>query len=130
MRSLSLTVLVCALLLAVTGCGSSSSSSSSSGSGGSGASSTPAAPAASGGATAIPIKNFAFNPSSETVKVGQKVTWTNKDAVAHNVVAQGTFSSKTLNQGDSFSYTPTKAGTISYVCTFHSNMKATLTVTG
>jgi len=135
MRSFSLIVLASAALLA--GCGSSGSSSSS-GSGGSGSSSgsaatsTPAPSSSSGGQTAVQIKGFAFNPDKATVKVGQKITWTNQDSVAHNVVAKSgaSFSSKSLNQGDSFSYTPTKAGTISYVCTFHPNMKATLTVTG
>jgi plastocyanin len=136
MRAFSLTVLASAALLAA-GCGSSSSSSSSSGGNGSssGAASTPAGAGettSSDGQTAVQIKGFAFNPGKPTVKVGQKITWTNADPVAHNVVAKSgaSFSSETLNQGDSFSYTPTKAGAIDYVCTFHPNMQATLTVTG
>ena len=75
------------------------------------------------------IKGFAFNPAATTVKVGQKVTWTNEDSATHNVVADdGSFKSGDLNQGDTFSFTPKKAGTYSYVCTFHAQMKATLTV--
>src|SRR3954452_493257 len=40
-----------------------------------------------GGASpkAVAIKNFAFGPSAETVKVGQKVTWTNDDDAPHTV---------------------------------------------
>ena len=119
--------------LAAAGCGSSNSSSSSTDSGGVVSTNAKSAPAAtSGGGNAVQIKNFAFSPSAKTVKVGQKITWTNEDSIGHNVVAKAgaNFASKTLNKGDSFSFTPTKAGTISYVCTFHPNMKATLTVTG
>lgn len=120
-------LLVLALLaLTAAGCGSSSKSSSSS-------SSTPAATATTGGgATAggtvsIEMRNIAFNPSSVTVKVGQTVKWVNKDDAPHNVTG-GPLHSKTLRKGGSFSYTPTAAGTISYVCTIHPGMKATLTV--
>lgn len=116
---LALPVLVA--VLAFAGCGSSSSDKGSSSSG----SSSPAA------AGAVKIKDFAFDPDPVTAKVGQKITWTNEDSVAHNVIADdGTFKSATMNQGDTYSFTPKKAGTFSYVCTFHAQMKATLTVTG
>lgn len=118
------------LALVAAGCGSSKSSSSSSSSGSSGTS-TPAAAAPGTSANAIDIKGFAFDPADASVKVGTKVTWTNSDSTAHNVVADdGSFKSETLSQGASYSFTPTKAGTFDYVCTFHANMKATLTVTG
>ncbi|MFL5844616.1 MAG: cupredoxin family copper-binding protein [Solirubrobacteraceae bacterium] len=77
----------------------------------------------------VDIKNFAFNPADKTVKVGTKITWTNGDSAEHNVVADdGTFKSEDLEQGDTFVYTADKPGTFSYVCTYHSQMKATLTV--
>lgn len=113
------------VVVLLAGCGSSG--------GGSSSSSTPPAtaqPAASAGGastSSISLKGIAFNPELATVKVGQKITWTNEDSVAHNVIG-GPLKSSTLNQGDTYSYTPTKPGTISYVCTFHSNMKATLKV--
>ena len=127
------------LALTAAGCGgsdnngssaSSSTGSSSSSSGGAYGSSTSSS---SGGAktSAIMLKDFAFSPATATVKVGQKVTWTNEDSTVHNVISSdGTLKSKDLSQGDTYSFTPKKAGTISYVCTFHPNMKATLTVTG
>jgi plastocyanin len=120
------------LALAAAGCGGSDSNSSDNNDNGGGGSAAPAATSPGGAsANAIEIKNFAFNPASATVKVGQKVTWTNKDSAAHNVISDdGTLKSSTLQTGDSYSFTPKKAGTISYVCTFHPNMKATLTVTG
>ncbi len=122
---LALPVLIAAL--AVAGCGSSGGDKGSS----SPAASTPATPSGGVSANAVEIKDFAYNPDPVTVKVGQKITWTNADSVAHNVVADdGSFKSATLNQGDTYSFTPKKAGTFAYVCTFHAQMKGTLTVTG
>src|SRR3954451_7641976 len=111
--------------LAAAGCGSSSSSSS-----GSDSSSSTPAPAAGGG-VAIDMKNIAFSPKDATAKVGQKVTWTNKDSVDHNVIANnGAFKSDDFGQNGTYSFTPTKAGKIEYQCTLHPGMTATLTVTG
>jgi plastocyanin len=123
--------LLAVLALAAAGCGSSNSSSSSSA-----PSSSQAAPATStanntssgGGTVTIDMKNIAFNPTSQTVKVGQTVKWVNQDDVPHNVEG-GPLHSKTFSKGGTYSFTPKKAETISYVCTVHPNMKATLTVT-
>ena len=117
---------LCAVVaLAAAGCGSSNSSSTSSGS-----SSSASTAAASGGAVAIKMQNIAFDPKAVTVKVGQKVTWTNDDSTDHNVTANSgaDFKSKDFGSGGTFSFTPTKAGTINYVCTIHPGMTATLTV--
>ena len=123
---------LCAVVaLAAAGCGGSNSSSTSSGSSSSASTSTAAA-ASSGGGVAIKMQNIAFDPKSVTVKVGQKVTWTNDDSVDHNVTSQSgeTIKSQNFGKGATFSFTPTKAGTIKYVCTIHPGMEATLTVTG
>ena len=120
---------LCAVVaLAAAGCGSSNSSSTSSGSS-SGSASTAAA-SSSGGGVAIKMQNIAFDPKAVTVKVGQKVTWTNDDSVDHNVTSQSgeTIKSDNFGKGGTFSFTPTKAGTINYVCTIHPGMTATLTV--
>jgi plastocyanin len=120
---------LCAVVaLAAAGCGSSNSSSTSSGSSSSGASTA----ASSGGGVAIKMQNIAFDPKAVTVKVGQKVTWTNDDSTDHNVTANSgaDFKSDNFGKGGTFSFTPTKAGTIQYVCTIHPGMTATLTVTG
>lgn len=104
--------------LAVAGCGSSSSSS-----GGS-----KPTPVASG---TIEMKDIAFSPKDATVKVGQKVTWVNKDSVDHNVIAgNGAFKSGNFGQNGTFTFTPKKPGTYTYQCTLHPGMTATLTVTG
>jgi plastocyanin len=123
------------LALTAAGCGSSSKSNSSSSSSSSSApATTTGAATSSGGAAAksgtvtIDMQNIAFNPTSVTVKVGQTVKWVNKDDVPHNVTG-GPLKSSTFNKGGSYEFTPKKAETISYVCTIHPGMKATLTVT-
>ena len=121
---------LCAVVaLGAAGCGSSNSSSTSSGSSSGGSTSTAAA-ASSGGPVAIKMQNIAFDPKAVTVKVGQKITWTNDDSTDHNVTADSgaDFKSKDFGKGATFDFTPDKAGTIKYECTLHPGMTATLTV--
>jgi plastocyanin len=123
-----ITLLLCALVaLAAAGCGGNSNSSSSSGS-----SSTPASSssASSSGGVAIKMQNIAFDPKAVTVKVGQKITWTNDDSTDHNVTADSgaDFKSDDFGKDGTFEFTPDKAGTIKYECTIHPGMTATLTV--
>jgi plastocyanin len=119
--------LLAVLALAAAGCGSSGNSSSSENSSSSSSPASTPAPA-SGGTVTIDMKNIQFNPSSATVKVGQTVKWVNQDSAPHNVTG-GPLHSKTFGNGGSFTFTPKKAETISYVCTVHPGMKGTLTVT-
>ena len=75
------------------------------------------------------IVGFAFVPESITVPVGTTLTWTNMDGAPHTVTAEGDdFASGTLSQGETFSHTFSKAGTINYLCTIHPSMKASITV--
>ncbi|MEY9927561.1 plastocyanin [Catenulispora sp. GP43] len=90
------------------------------------------APAAPVAGNAVQIMNFAFSPAALTVKAGTTVTWTNKDSDAHTVTSQGPggpLGSAALATGQSYSYTFTKPGTYSYLCTIHPFMTATVTVT-
>jgi plastocyanin len=89
------------------------------------------AQAAPVGGNAVAIKNFAFAPSALTVKVGTMVTWTNQDTDEHTVTSQqtGPLKSSALPTGGHYSYTFTKPGTYSYLCTIHPFMTATVTVT-
>ena len=119
----------------VAGCGGSSSSSSNSNSNSTPAAapatSTPAAAPAAGGTVAVSMKNIQFAPKSVTAKVGQTIKWTNNDSVDHNVTAKSgaTFKSSNFGQGGTYSFKPTKAGTITYVCTIHPGMDGTIIVT-
>jgi plastocyanin len=116
---------LCAVVaLAAAGCRSSDSSSTSSGS------SSSTAASSSGGGVAIKMQNIAFDPKAVTVKVGQKITWTNDDSTDHNVTADSgaDFKSDNIGKDATFEFTPDKAGTIKYECTIHPGMTATITV--
>lgn len=122
-------LLLTPLVIFVAGCGSSSSDSGSSSDEPASAQAAPAA-GAQGGDVTVEMKNIAFAPEQTTAKVGQKVTWTNLDSVDHNVIAQegADFKSSDFGKDKSFSFTPTKAGTIKYTCTLHPGMDGELTV--
>ena len=116
---------VLALALGLAACGGSSGGGSTSTS-----TSAPSSSGASGGGVTIQMQNIQFSPKDTTVKVGQKVTWTNDDNTDHNVTADSgaDFKSKDFGKGATFDFTPDKAGTIKYECTLHPGMTATVTV--
>jgi plastocyanin len=78
----------------------------------------------------VSIENFAFVPAQITVRAGTKVTWVNNDSVSHTVTANnGAFDSGTLQQGEKFSRTFTKAGKkFAYHCEIHPQMQGKVTV--
>jgi plastocyanin len=81
---------------------------------------------AAGGAT-ITEQNFAFNPATATVKVGDTVTFTNNDSAPHNVKIDGQ-ELGTQNQGESKTWTASKAGAFPYSCVIHPAMTGQITV--
>ncbi len=78
----------------------------------------------------VNIKDFAYIPSTLTVKVGTKVTWTNNDSAPHTVTSDtnALLNSSTLNSGQSYSYTFTTAGTTNYHCSIHPMMTGSVVV--
>lgn len=81
------------------------------------------------GQNAVTIQNFAFSPATLTIKVGDKVTWTNKDSAGHSATAdKGNFDTGILQNGQSGSVTFSKPGTYTYHCSVHPMMKATIVV--
>ena len=70
----------------------------------------------------VEIKNFAFEPKTVAIKVGQTVTWTNQDSVAHTVAGDGGIDSGDLSKGKSYSKTFDTAGTFNYHCSIHPSM--------
>jgi plastocyanin len=120
-----LLVLCAVVALAAAGCGGNDDD----GGASSGSTSAPAA-ASSVGGVAIKMQNIAFDPKAVTVKIGQKITWTNDDTTDHNVTADSgaDFKSDDFGKGATFEFTPDKAGTIKYECTLHPGMTATITV--
>jgi plastocyanin len=66
------------------------------------------------------------------VKTGTGVTWTNQDPAPHAIVSDtgspASFSSGSLATGASYTYTFTRAGTYTYICSIHPSMKGSITV--
>jgi plastocyanin len=127
MRRLSVPVLAMAALLALGACSSGSSAAP----GAASAAAPSTAPSAAAGAAAVAIKDFAFNPATIQAKVGQSITWTNQDGTAHTV----TLDDKSVDSGNieanaTYSHAFTQAGTFTYHCSIHQQMKGTVTVGG
>ena len=94
----------------------------------------------------INLSSLMFNPSTITVKVGEKVTWRNDEPIGHTVTSgrylgidkttglrssqrpDGMFNAKLGGKGKTFSFTFTKPGTYTYYCDIHQGMNATITV--
>ena len=78
----------------------------------------------------VTIQNFTFTPATVTVSAGSTVVWTNHDAMSHTVTADDkSFESGNIAAGASYTQTFTTAGTFTYHCAYHNNMKGTLIVT-
>ena len=135
MKRLLILLLACTALVAA-GCGGDDESSSSDSGSGSSAKKEDTSGSGSGAATTsdtveIDMKNFQFAPKDATVKVGQTVKWVNQDSAPHDATDEktGQFKSDQFAKGESYEFTPKKAGKIAYVCTLHPGMEGTLTVT-
>lgn len=80
----------------------------------------------------VAIEGFKFNPASLVVKVGETVTWTNKDTAPHTVtIISGvgeTFDSGQLETGQTFSHTFSVAGAYPYKCSLHPGMRGSVIV--
>nr|WP_283254182.1 cupredoxin family copper-binding protein [Ramlibacter paludis] len=76
----------------------------------------------------VKIEGMQFSPAALVVKKGDKVVWRNADPVPHTATAAGSFDSKTIAAGRSWSHTVGKAGKFAYVCNLHPTMKGTLVV--
>lgn len=86
-------------------------------------------------ANAITIDKMAFGTPEIKIKVGDTVTWTNKDAMAHNVhFRQGPAKGAPNAQGKMLATDATwtvkfnTAGDYSYICTPHPMMKGKVIV--
>jgi plastocyanin len=150
MRRLTIPALTFAALLAFAACGGAATPSPSQPAASAPAASAPgaSAPAASSPATSVPaasassagssaataggsveIKDFAFNPATITAKVGDEITWTNNDTAPHTVTLDdGSVDSGNIAQSATYKHAFMTAGTFTYHCSIHTNMKGTITV--
>jgi plastocyanin len=90
-----------------------------------------AAPSLAAG-VGVDVKNFAFDPKTEQIGVGDTVTWTLVDK-GHSITSRPNqpqkFNSEVLGEGKTFKVTFTHPGKYQYYCIPHQDfMKATLVV--
>ena len=76
----------------------------------------------------VVIDGVQFSPASLHAKVGDTVVWVNKDPFPHTATAAGKFDSGSIASGAKWRYKLKAKGSISYICSFHPNMLATIVV--
>ena len=76
----------------------------------------------------ITMENLVISPADVSAKVGDTVTWINKDVFAHTATATNGDFDVALPPKKSATSVLKKAGTVDYYCRFHPNMKATLKI--
>ena len=79
----------------------------------------------------VQIDDYSFSPGTLSVPVGTTVTWINHDETPHTVTAADnprSFKSPGLDTDDKFSFTFTKPGTYTYLCTVHPYMTGRVVV--
>ena len=76
----------------------------------------------------ITMDNLVISPAEISARVGDTITWINKDVFAHTATAKNGDFDVTLPPKKSATWILKKAGTIDYYCRYHPNMKATLKV--
>lgn len=76
----------------------------------------------------ITMENLVISPAEVSAKVGDTVTWINKDVFAHTATATNGDFDVALPPKKSATSVLKKAGTVGYYCRFHPNMKATLKI--
>jgi plastocyanin len=88
-----------------------------------------AGPAKAAAAT-LTIKDFDYKPAKLVVAPGTKVKVVNRDGAAHTVTnkAKGIDSGDIPGKATKVLVAPKKRGTFSYICLYHPNMEAVLTV--
>ena len=81
----------------------------------------------------VRVADFAFSPSTITVRVGESVTWLfDQPDAPHNVRSTSgptSIDSGTPQGKGTFRYTFTTVGTYKYMCQVHPNMRGTVVVT-
>lgn len=85
--------------------------------------------ASAGEAASVVIADLDFKPSVVTVRVGDTVTWINKDFVEHTATSRdGAFDIATPKSKPAH-WRAQKPGEFSYYCRLHPNMIGTIRVT-
>jgi plastocyanin len=81
--------------------------------------------------TTVTITKTGFHAQITAINVGDTVTWTNKDTVNHQVIADaGTFNSGVLKPGQSYSFTFSKADGYPYRDKLNESLRGEVNVNG
>lgn len=91
----------------------------------------PCAPSDATGTVSVTMADFAFNPNTVTVKVGDTITWTNTDSVQHTGTIKSNESCTTpaLAKDASAGITFSQAGSYDFFCKIHPQMTGKIEVT-
>lgn len=76
----------------------------------------------------VDVRGIAFMPSRLVAHVNDTIVWHNADFVAHTATSKEADFDVDLPPGQEGSTRLTKAGRFTYICRYHPNMRATLTV--
>lgn len=76
----------------------------------------------------VVIEKLAFSPAEVKAKVGDTISWVNKDVFAHTSTARDKSFEVVQPPKKTVSQTLTKAGAFDYYCKYHPNMKGRLIV--
>lgn len=133
MRGLFTVVVGAAMVVTITGCGSSTNASPAGGSS-----------SAAGNSSTVTTTLLSFEPAKIAVKAGVSVVWRAGDGIGHTVTT-GTFTvggdglrseehpdgmvDMPLHKGHEVSFTFTKPGTYTYYCSIHKGMNGEVDVT-
>ncbi len=83
-------------------------------------------------AATVDMDEIAFSPGTIRLRPGGKVTWTNRDKVAHTVTVgnelYSSLNSGELEEGERYTRVLDKQRKIGYRCTIHPNMEGTIFV--
>jgi len=75
----------------------------------------------------VDMTDSTFAPQTLDAKVGDTISFVNKDEFAHNATGDG-IDSDTIAGGATFDFKAETAGKISFVCTFHPGMTGAINV--
>ncbi len=76
----------------------------------------------------VVMSSMSYGKIPTGLKVGDTITWVNKDSVPHTVTARDHSFDLQLPPGKSAKQTLQKAGVFPFFCTYHTMMRGTLTV--
>jgi plastocyanin len=77
---------------------------------------------------AVPLANMSFGPIPSGLKVGDTITWVNKDSVPHTVTARDHSFDLRIGPGQRSQLKLTKAGSYQIYCILHAPMRGSFTV--